>query len=183
MAGFFGTIAFFAALGAAVYLLIRTVKRSKNDAPGEPSSTQTDGAPTSLVQRLSNETAIKGIIWLLFCAALFAAKLWPLALMVLVAAGAVLGIEGWKQTRIDGMEAEQGGDADPPRAPVTTGASITTREDAAKLLGLSPDSPVEEVKKAHRNLISRLHPDTGGTDFLATQINQARDLLLRDEKK
>ncbi|MEL7019207.1 MAG: hypothetical protein AAGL18_10815 [Pseudomonadota bacterium] len=192
MGGVLGIFAFLAAVGGAIYLLIRTVTSSleANDAASSSgkgiapdAGDDTAAQSTNRARIFSNETIIKGIIWLLFCAALFAAKLWPLALMVLVAAGAVLGIEVWKQAQVDALEAGQdrANGTNPPTNNSQT--TVATRAEAAQILGVSMEASAADVKIAHRSLISRLHPDSGGTDFLAMQINQARDLLLRDETK
>ena len=53
-----------------------------------------------------------------------------------------------------------------------------TREQAAEILGVTPDASEQEIKVAHRKLMGKLHPDKGGNDFLAGQLNQARDRLL-----
>ena len=48
----------------------------------------------------------------------------------------------------------------------------------AQALGLDAGANGDQVRDAHRRLIQRLHPDRGGSDYLAAKINQARDLLL-----
>lgn len=52
--------------------------------------------------------------------------------------------------------------------------------DARKLLGVGPDADARAIRSAHRRLIASVHPDKGGTEALAAQINAARDLLIRD---
>lgn len=54
-----------------------------------------------------------------------------------------------------------------------------SREEALQILGLSGSPTKEEIINAHRRLINRLHPDRGGSDFLAARVNQARDTLLK----
>jgi len=51
--------------------------------------------------------------------------------------------------------------------------------EALDLLGLSPDADRGAVVEAHRRLIARTHPDAGGTEALARNINAARDYLLK----
>ena len=52
-----------------------------------------------------------------------------------------------------------------------------TVDEAYKVLGLEPGASKEEVAKAHKRLIQRLHPDRGGSDYLAAKINLAKDKL------
>ena len=60
----------------------------------------------------------------------------------------------------------------------TQNTSTMTKKQALNILGLSEGASVDEIKRAHRELIAKFHPDKGGSEFLAAQINQARDLLL-----
>ena len=57
---------------------------------------------------------------------------------------------------------------------------VMDRAQALKVLGLAKGATANDIKEAHRRLISGMHPDHGGSDFLAAQINQAKDVLLGD---
>ncbi len=58
--------------------------------------------------------------------------------------------------------------------------SSMTRDEAFEILGLKPDATRDDIIKAHRKLMARVHPDKGGSDYLASSINQARKILLDD---
>jgi curved DNA-binding protein CbpA len=53
-----------------------------------------------------------------------------------------------------------------------------TREEAYDVLGLQPGATEQEIRSAHRRLMRGAHPDGGGSDWLASRVNQARDVLL-----
>jgi hypothetical protein len=53
------------------------------------------------------------------------------------------------------------------------------REEAYEILGLPADSDEEAIRRAHRKLMASNHPDRGGSSYIATKINQARDILLQ----
>lgn len=54
--------------------------------------------------------------------------------------------------------------------------------EARKLLGVDASADPRAIRAAHRRLIASVHPDKGGTEALAAQINAARDLLIKEAK-
>jgi DnaJ homolog subfamily C member 19 len=61
----------------------------------------------------------------------------------------------------------------PPRQ-----SSSMTRQEAYEVLGLKSGADAEAIHAAHRRLMRTAHPDAGGSDWLASRVNQARDVLL-----
>jgi curved DNA-binding protein CbpA len=53
-------------------------------------------------------------------------------------------------------------------------------EDARRLLGVGPEASLAEIRDAHRRLIARVHPDSGGSAELANRVNVARDTLVAE---
>ena len=60
----------------------------------------------------------------------------------------------------------------------TQASGAMSKKEAADILGLDENADKKTILKAHKRLIQRLHPDRGGSDYLAAKINEARDVLL-----
>ena len=59
-------------------------------------------------------------------------------------------------------------------------SSTMSRDEALAVLGLKKGATSDSIRTAHRRLMKELHPDRGGSDYLAAKVNQAKDVLLQD---
>src|SRR5690606_5943051 len=80
---------------------------------------------------------------------------------------------GWREY-FAGHEAGAGGGAAPDGGPAGD-----PDEEAYDILGLRPGATAEEIREAHRRLMMGVHPDQGGSNYLAAKINAAKDRLLK----
>jgi hypothetical protein len=76
---------------------------------------------------------------------------------------------GWREAAQDQSDARGG----------RSGTGSMTAEEAYQVLGLPHGADAEEIARAHRSLMKKLHPDHGGSTSLAARVNQAKDVLLR----
>jgi hypothetical protein len=79
---------------------------------------------------------------------------------------------------LDRLKPEWRAAAEHAQAPPRGGSDAMTREEAYAILGLKPDASDGEVREAHHRLMMGVHPDHGGSTYLAAKLNRAREVLL-----
>ncbi len=113
--------------------------------------------------------------------ALLSLKLLPVAALVALVGGGMTALGGWRDKmlgdkglgNLDEEPDINASNAPPPAMPGQMSAS-----EAREVLGVSDEAEQDEIEKVHRRLIGQIHPDKGGSNYLAAKINQARDILL-----
>ena len=63
-----------------------------------------------------------------------------------------------------------------------SGSGVMSRREALETLGLEEGASPEEIVRAHRTLMKKLHPDRGGSTGLAARVNQAKDVLMMSHR-
>ena len=86
-------------------------------------------------------------------------------------------LEGYLEQRFGSVESD-GDDGDASAQTETHAPGGMSRREALEVLGLDDSADHDAIVAAHRSLMQKLHPDRGGSDYLAAKINQAKDLLL-----
>jgi hypothetical protein len=92
-------------------------------------------------------------------------------------ADSVALLEGYLDRRFPGWRENVEGD-EAPRPRSAPDAGTMTDQEAYEILGLPAGATEAEIRAAHRRLMKAVHPDQGGSGFLAAKINQAKDWLL-----
>jgi DnaJ homolog subfamily C member 19 len=143
--------------------------------------------PRSLLARRLRQAAVWGLIALLVVAVL-TGRLSPLfaligaAIPVLMRLLSLLRLVPELQQILRslglGVGAGQASGGAGPGAPPGSGA--LSEDEARAILGIDAKADAEAIRAAHRRLMQRLHPDRGGSDYLAARINAAKQRLLGD---
>lgn len=120
------------------------------------------------------------LAWLGIAALALAAGFLALTGRMGAAFAALAGLTVWAGRIINllHMGRQFGGVFGGKRTPPASSPAMT-EEEALRILGLAPGATAEEIKAAHRRIIEQIHPDRGGSDYLAAQVNLAKDFLLK----
>lgn len=88
-------------------------------------------------------------------------------------------LESWLDANRSGWREYFAEQAEGPRGTEPSPSAGDPLAEAYEVLGLQPDASDDEIRAAHRELMKAVHPDHGGSSYLASKINEARDRLLK----
>ncbi|MDT8451911.1 MAG: molecular chaperone DnaJ [Gammaproteobacteria bacterium] len=77
-----------------------------------------------------------------------------------------------------GQQAGQGQQGPGQNRKAANNSNVMSQKQAREILGLKGEAGKEEIIKAHKRMMQKVHPDRGGSDYLAAQINKAKETLL-----
>ncbi|MCI5047513.1 MAG: DnaJ domain-containing protein [Aquisalinus sp.] len=117
------------------------------------------------------------ILFLSLMLLMLSLRLVPFAIIIFLVGLGVIGNSLWQDyaRQGDGLD-----DKELPRRPPPVLSGKMTTDEAWNVLGLEPGASSDEIDAAYRRLMGQIHPDKGGTDYLAAKINEARDLLKKE---
>jgi hypothetical protein len=87
-------------------------------------------------------------------------------------------LEAYLDRREPGWREHAQGDTTAGHRPPSASGKMT-KEEAYQILGLKPGASAQDIGRAHRSLMKKLHPDQGGSTYLAARVNEAKDTLLQ----
>jgi len=87
-------------------------------------------------------------------------------------------LESYLDRRFPAWRQDAQGDGAGRQRRAPSGGKMTD-EEAYQILGLQPGASRDDIGRAHRALMKKLHPDQGGSTYLAARVNEAKDTLLR----
>jgi DnaJ domain len=101
-----------------------------------------------------------------------------IAMMTGFDAESVALLESYLDRRFPAWRQDAQGDAAAGQRRAAASGKMTD-EEAYQILGLQPGAGRDDISRAHRALMKKLHPDQGGSTYLAARVNEAKDTLLR----